>query len=138
MPTPRARRRRAAVEVVLVSAMLVATQWYNDDRREDSVRKESNARANDLAAEQAARSLEACRVRNTGNELGRRNDEAILAGAAAGSERTAQFIEENIRPNLNGPAEMDRDCNADGMLTADEYEDGAAPTGTPIRLPLTD
>lgn len=121
-----------------MSAMLVATQWWNDDRREESVRREASARADDLSAEQAERSLEACRSRNTGNELGRRNIDAVLVGAAAGSVRTAAYIEENIRPRLNGPAEMDRDCNGDHLLTADEYEDGGTPDGLPIRLPISD
>lgn len=128
MPTPQARRRRAIIEVVAVSAVLVATQWWNDDQRDNAIRREQNTRVD-----------EACHIRNTGNELGRRNLDAVLVGASAGSERSSTYIDEQIRPLLNGPAEMDRDCNGDGWLTVDEYEDPTtAPEGLPILVDAAD
>lgn len=132
MPTPQARRRRAIIEIVVVSLVFLSAQWWSDNQRDAAIRSA-------LTAEREAASLPRCRERNSGSERDRRDTLLIVDGFdtyTVGDPEAQAFIAEQIRPQLSTPAETDTDCNANGILDRGDYLPRVYPAGLPIPLPV--
>lgn len=106
------------------------------DRRDDAARERERA-ADEVAA--AATSLAACRLRNTAARVATHGEvlriEAMVqtlgrAGVTVtiiDDYRTGQY------ETLADPADVDRDCNDDGKITASDYD---ADITVPITRPI--